>query len=90
MKIKEKELESLVNDLKDLAFQLGATVRFEKGDFKGGYCILKDSKVIVINKNASEQRRANILASALKELGVDSIYVAPKIREFIDSMAEGK
>ncbi len=90
MKIKEKELESLVNDLKDLAFQLGVTVRFEKGDFKGGYCILKDSKVIVINKSASDQRRANILASALKELGIDSIYVAPKIREFIDSMSELK
>ncbi|MBN8546191.1 MAG: hypothetical protein J0L60_08670 [Ignavibacteria bacterium] len=90
MKIKEKELESLINELKDLAFQLGATVRFEKGDFRGGYCILKESKVIVINKNAGEQRRANILASALKDLGVDSIYTSPRIREFIDSMAEMK
>lgn len=90
MKIKEKELESLINELKDLAFQLGATVRYEKGDFKGGYCILRESKVIVINKNASEQRRANILASALKELGIDSIYTSPRIREFIDSMAELK
>lgn len=90
MKIKEKELESLINELKDLAYQLGATVRFEKGDFRGGYCILKESKVVVINKNANEQRRANILASALKDLGIDSIYVSPKVREFIDSMAEQK
>ncbi|GAB1442110.1 hypothetical protein MASR2M39_09450 [Ignavibacteriales bacterium] len=90
MKIKEKELESLINELKDLAYQLGATVRFEKGDFRGGYCILKESKVVVINKNANDQRRANILASALKDLGIDTIYVPPKVREFIDSMAEPK
>ncbi len=90
MKIKEKELESLINELKDLAYQLGATVRFEKGDFRGGYCILNESKVVVINKSANDQRRANILASALKDLGIDSIYVSPKVREFIDSMAEPK
>jgi hypothetical protein len=90
MKIKEKELESLINELKDLAFQMGAKVRFEKGDFSGGYCILRDSKVIVINKNANDQKRANILASALKELGIDSVYVSPIIREFIDNMSELK
>ncbi len=37
MKIKEKEFIEIVQDLKSLASQLGATVRFEKGDFKGGY-----------------------------------------------------
>ena len=39
MKIKEKEFEEIIQDLKSLATQLGADVRFEKGDFKGGYCI---------------------------------------------------
>jgi hypothetical protein len=50
MKIKEKEFEEIMQDLKALASQLGAEVRFEKGDFKGGYCLLKENKVIVINK----------------------------------------
>ena len=55
MKIKEKEFEDILQDLKALAAQLGAKVRFEKGDFKGGYCILKESKVIVINKLTNMQ-----------------------------------
>ncbi len=63
-------------------------VRFEKGDFKGGYCILKESKVIVINKMTNLQRKVMILSAALKELGVDKIYLTPKIREIIDEMAE--
>jgi hypothetical protein len=88
MKIKEKEFEDTLQDLKALADQLGAKVRFEKGDFKGGYCILKDSKVIVINKLANLQKKVMILSAALKELGVDKIYLTPKIREIIDEMAE--
>ncbi|PIW99877.1 MAG: hypothetical protein COZ80_03100 [Ignavibacteria bacterium CG_4_8_14_3_um_filter_37_9] len=90
MKIKEKEFEDVIEELKALAGQLGATIRFEKGDFKGGYCLLKDSKVVVINKLANTQRKAIILSEALKELGVENIYLTPKIREIIDQMNEEK
>jgi hypothetical protein len=90
MKINEKEFEDILKDLKALAAELGATVRFEKGDFKGGYCLLKDSKVIVINKLANLQRKVMILSAALKELGIDQIYLTPKLREIIDEMNEEK
>lgn len=88
MKIKEKEFEDLIEELKALAVQLGATVRFEKGDFKGGYCIVKDRKQIIINKTANTQRKAIILASALKELGIEQMYLSPKLREVIDEMID--
>ncbi len=88
MKIKEKEFEEIIQDLKNLALQMGAEVRFEKGDFKGGYCLLKESKVIVVNKMANLQRKVMILSMALKELGIDKIYLTPKLREIIDEMAE--
>lgn len=88
MKIKEKEFEKLFEELKTLSAQLGAAVRFEKGDFKGGYCLLKESKIIVINKGAPLQRKVIILSMALKELGVDQVYLNPRLREVIDEMAE--
>ena len=87
MKLKEREFEEVIQELKEIARQLGAEVRFEKGDFKGGYCVLKDSKVVVINKNANLQRKVVILSLALKELGIDQIYLTPKVREIIDEMA---
>ena len=90
MKIKEKEFEEIVQDLKSVAAQLGAEVRFEKGDFKGGYCILKDSKVVVINKMTNLQRKVIVLSMALKELGVDKIYLTPRMREIIEEMSESK
>ena len=86
MKIKEKEFEEFIQELKTLAVQLGAEVRFEKGNFKGGYCILKESKVIVINKMANLQRKAMILSMALKELGIDEVFLTPRLREFINEM----
>ena len=90
MKIKEKEFEDIIQDLKSVACQLGATVRFEKGDFKGGYCLIKENKVIVINKIANLQRKVMILSAALKELGVDEIYLNPKLREIIEEMGDSK
>lgn len=88
MKLKEKEFESILQDLKEIATQMGAKIRFERGDFKGGYCILKDTKVIVINKLSNLQRKVIILSAALKQLGAEDIYLPPKIREVIDEMDE--
>lgn len=88
MKLKEKEFEQIIDELKQVAAQLGASVRFEKGDFKGGFCIVKENKIIVINKFANTQRKAAILATALKELGIDNIYINPRLREIIDEMTE--
>lgn len=88
MKIKEKEFEQIIDELKQVASQLGVSVRFEKGDFKGGFCIVKENKIIVINKFANTQRKAAILATALKELGIDDIYINPRLREIIDEMTE--
>ncbi|MGD8779932.1 MAG: hypothetical protein PVH88_13340 [Ignavibacteria bacterium] len=89
MKLKEKEFENILADLKSLANQMGAKVRFERGDFKGGYCILKESKVVVINKLSNTQRKVMILATALKELGIDEVYLTPKLREVIEEMEGG-
>jgi len=86
MKIKEKEFEQLMLDLREIANQMGARVRFERGDFKGGYCIIKEDKTIVINKFSPLQKKVMILTSALKELGVEDVYLTPKHREIINEL----
>jgi len=90
MKIKEKEFEHILQDLKSIAAEMGAKVRFERGDFKGGYCLVQESKIIVINKLSSLQKKVAILSSALTQLGAENIYIPPKIREVIDEMDESK
>ena len=52
-----------------------------------GWSILKESKVIVINKMANLQRKAIILSIALKELGIDEVFLTPRLRELINEMS---
>ncbi|MFA5806566.1 MAG: hypothetical protein WC879_18185 [Melioribacteraceae bacterium] len=88
MKIKEKEFETILQDLKQLAQEMGAKVRFERGDFKGGYCILREDKTIVINKLSTLQKKVMILTAALKDLGIKEHYIQPRIREIIDEITD--
>lgn len=85
MKTQEKEYQLLFEQLKDIANQKGIKVRLEKGDFNGGYCILKDQQIIVVNKIASTYRKILILIEALSEIGVEDIYINPKLREIIEN-----
>ncbi|MHB8906146.1 MAG: hypothetical protein ACYC4T_01490 [Melioribacteraceae bacterium] len=88
MKIKEKEYETILQDLKQLAQEMGAKVRFERGDFKGGYCIVREDKTIVINKLSTLQKKIMILTTALKDLGINEHFIQPKIREIIDEITD--
>ncbi len=76
--------EQLLTDLQDLAQQLGVRVRYEKGDFEGGYCILKEEKVLLVNKRLMPPRKASVLATALHEIGLENVFVKPVLREYIE------
>lgn len=88
MKIKEREFERLLQELRQIALEMGAKVRYERGDFKGGYCILKEDRTIVINKLSTLQRKVIILTNALQELGINDKYLTPRIREIIEEISE--
>lgn len=76
--------EELITELTDLAKHLGVTIRYDKGDFEGGYCILKDQKVLLVNKRMTPHRKASILAIALNEIGLDNMFIKPALREYIE------
>ena len=76
--------EQITQDLQDLAQQLGVKVRYEKGDFEGGYCILREERVLIVNKRLMPARKAAVLAVALHEIGLANIFVKPALREYIE------
>lgn len=82
---KDKQIEGFIEDLKNIAKENGINVRFEKGDFKGGFCILKEAKLIVINKNFDLKRKAITLVRSIKEIGIDNTtYINPQLQKFIE------
>lgn len=46
-------------------------LRYEKGNFKSGYCILRENKVVVINKYFPLEGKVNALIDILKELNLN-------------------
>jgi hypothetical protein len=76
--------EQILRELEELARKSNIGIRYEKGDFEGGYCVLKTERMIVINRRLTVARRASVLARGLAEVGVDSVYLRPAIREFIE------
>ena len=80
--------EALLEELRETCEQLGYTIRYEKGDFDGGHCILKEKRLLVVNKRFTVERKITTVARALGELGVDAIFVKPAVRELIDRERE--
>lgn len=63
------DLQKLVSKLKDQDY----VVRFEKGNFNSGYCILEEKKVIVVNKFHDIDARVENLRRILGELTQDRL-----------------
>ena len=76
--------EQILSELEQLASNCGITIRYEKGDFDGGYCVLKAERLIVINKRLALVRRASVLAQGLAEVGINEMYLKPAVREYIE------
>lgn len=51
--------------------ELAYTVRYEKGNFQAGYCIVQDKKIAIINKFYDTEGRINCLLDILNTLEVD-------------------
>jgi hypothetical protein len=76
--------EEILSELDIVASDLGVRIRFEKGDFDGGYCLLRDERIIVVNKKLNSNRKASVISQAFGELGIDNVFIKPAIRMFIE------
>lgn len=46
-------------------------LRYEKGNFKSGYCVLKETKIVIINKYFPIEGKINALIDIINELNLD-------------------
>jgi hypothetical protein len=76
--------EELFEELKQIAIELGIRVRFETGDFDGGYCLLREEKMLVLNRRSTVPKKIRTLSLGLSEYGIDGLYVKPNVREAIE------
>jgi len=81
MKIKYNKptLAKLEQLFKDLDY----TLRYEKGQFKSGYCLIYQKKIVVINKFFDTKGRIESLLDILSELSTSLDEVPPAMAEFL-------
>jgi len=76
--------EELFEELKALSAELGIKLRFENGNFDGGYCLLREERLLVLNRRATVPKKIRTLARGLSEYGLGSIFIRPALREAIE------
>jgi hypothetical protein len=65
-----KYTPNTLKKLEGLYEEAAYVIRYEKGNFNSGYCILEERKVVVINKFFSVEGRINALLEILPTLKI--------------------
>jgi len=75
--------EEILSGLEKLVESLSIQLRYEKGDFAGGYCVLQDKRMMIVNNALTSAMRLKVLARELATMNLDNVFVLPALREVI-------
>lgn len=82
--------QSSLDKLELLFSDLGFKLRYEKGSFRTGACILQTSKVVVVNKFSSVDMKVQSLLQILQTLEVDESLINEKLQPFYANIKKTK
>ena len=67
MKYTQHNLDKIEKIIEDS----GYVIRYERGTFQSGYCILQEKKVVVLNKFFQTEGRINTLIDLMPQLNIN-------------------
>ncbi|MFC5625003.1 hypothetical protein [Algoriphagus winogradskyi] len=66
-----KYTKHFLDKLENLFASSDYMLRYEKGNFKSGYCVLNEAKIVIVNKYFPLEGKINALVDILIELNLD-------------------
>lgn len=66
-----KYTQSNLGKLEDILSQSGYVVRYERGTFQSGWCLLEQRSVVVLNKFLDAEGRINTLVDLIPQINID-------------------
>ncbi|MCE2732377.1 MAG: hypothetical protein O9302_05840 [Cyclobacteriaceae bacterium] len=63
-------------------------LRYEKGNFKSGYCVLKDQKIIIVNKFYTTEGKINALLDIIKNTALDTSKFSEKNQKLYEELQQ--
>ena len=62
--------QATLDKLESIPGEAGYVLRYERGTFQSGYCILEERKVVVLNKFLQTEGRINTLLDLIPQLDI--------------------
>lgn len=79
--------KSALKKMETLFMLLGYTVRYEKGQFKSGYCVVKNRNIVVLNKFFETKERVKILSTVLEMIPIhETDHLDRKSKQYLLSL----
>ena len=72
-----------LKQLEALAIKAGLEIRREKGDFKSGYCRVKEQNLLILKKEEEVDKIIDIIAYNLADFPIDNNDTNPDIYQLI-------
>ncbi|MCF7824516.1 MAG: hypothetical protein K9N35_10140 [Candidatus Marinimicrobia bacterium] len=80
--------ERIREEFESLAKRLGYDVRYEKGDFKGDVCRIKEEKVIIINKLIPYNHQNYAFSRIFADEDLSQLSILPVLRDMIEEVSD--
>ena len=86
--MKIKYSKSFLNKLEDIFAESNYILRYEKGNFQSGYCILKDTHVAIVNKYFPIDGKINALLEIIKSIDLDVSKLSTKNKALYQELSQ--
>ena len=70
-----------LSKLEDIFSESDYILRYEKGKFQSGYCILKETRIVIVNKYFPLEGRINSIVEILRSIKLDISKLSEKNRK---------
>jgi len=85
-----KYTNQFLTKLEDLIAESDYILRYEKGNFKSGYCLLKEQKIMIVNKFFTMEGKINALLDILKNLELDTTRFSEKSLKLYEELVQAE
>lgn len=81
-----KYTQTTLDKVERILDETGYIVRYERGTFQSGYCILEQKKVVVLNKFLQLEGRINTLFDIIPQLNIDPETLTQEAKKTYDEI----
>ena len=85
-----KYTNQFLTKMEDMITESDYILRYEKGNFKSGYCLLREQKIMIINKFYTIEGKINALLEILKNTELDTSRFSEKSKNLYDELVQAE